>query len=107
MGCVGTKPAESGESEYGQIETAAARLAQEARQVLSYGSRGVNDVTEEFKAAASGINARFSILTHDADAFNAELQPGQLVKDEFFTLFESVGALEVQNYHDRQTVLQC
>lgn len=28
---------------------------------------------------------------------NAELYSGQLVKDEYFTLFEAVGALEVGN----------
>lgn len=28
----------------------------------------------------------------------AELHVGQLVKDEYFTLFEAVGALEVRHY---------
>ncbi|KAK1070140.1 N-alpha-acetyltransferase, non-catalitic subunit [Friedmanniomyces endolithicus] len=65
----------------GHIGFAAKRLAQEARQTLSSGggSRGIRDVTEEFAAAAK------------------QLQPGQLVKDEYFTLFEAVGALEIMD----------
>ena len=59
------------------LEGATRRLAQEAERAKSFGRRGVNDVTEEFAAAAK------------------QLQPGQLVKDEYFTLFEAVGALEV------------
>jgi len=59
------------------IAIAAKRLAEEARQAASYGIRGIRDVTEEFAAAAK------------------LLPPGQLVKDEYFTLFEAVGALEV------------
>ncbi|EEP79257.1 predicted protein [Uncinocarpus reesii 1704] len=38
-----------------------------------------HDITEEFTKAASA------------------LETGQLVKDEFFTLFEAVGALEVRH----------
>ena len=44
---------------------------------MSFGSRGVRDVTSEFEAAAN------------------LLQPGQLVKDDYFTLFEAVSAIEV------------
>ncbi|TKA77374.1 hypothetical protein B0A55_03227 [Friedmanniomyces simplex] len=65
-----------------EINFTAKRLAQEARQTLSFGGgsgRGIRDVTEEFAAAAK------------------QLQPGQLVKDEYFTLFEAVGALEIMD----------
>lgn len=41
--------------------------------------RGPKDITKDF-TAASGL-----------------LESGQLVKDEFFTLFEAVGALEVSH----------
>lgn len=44
---------------------------------MSFGRRGVKDITGEFVSASD------------------RLEPGQLVKDEFFTLFEAVGALEV------------
>jgi hypothetical protein len=37
------------------IKIAAARLAQEARQLASYGKRGVTDVTEQFTAASKGL----------------------------------------------------
>ena len=37
------------------IKTAAARLAQEARQLASYGKRGVTDITEQFTAASKGL----------------------------------------------------
>ncbi|KAK0946508.1 N-alpha-acetyltransferase, non-catalitic subunit [Friedmanniomyces endolithicus] len=68
-------------SDRGDLGFAAKRLAQEARQTLSSsgGSRGIRDVTEEFTVAAK------------------QLQPGQLVKDEYFTLFEAVGALEIMD----------
>ena len=36
------------------IKIAAARLAQEARQLASYGKRGVTDITEQFTAASKG-----------------------------------------------------
>ncbi|KAK3069221.1 N-alpha-acetyltransferase, non-catalitic subunit [Teratosphaeriaceae sp. CCFEE 6253] len=64
------------------FQVAARRLAQEVQQTqaaLSYGKRGIKDVTEEFTAAAN------------------LLPPGQLVKDEYFTLFEAVGALEIMD----------
>ena len=67
----------NGGEQDGDVGFAAARLAQEARQAMSFGIRGVRDVTSEFEAAAK------------------LLQPGQLVKDEYFTLFEAVGAIEV------------
>lgn len=72
-----SKLAISGEEHDSGLSFAAKRLAQEARQALSFGSRGVRDVTDDFAAAAK------------------QLGPGQLVKDEYFTLFEAVGALEV------------
>ena len=53
------------------------RIKQEAQQVSSFRRRGVRNVTAEFRKASS------------------QLLPGQLVKDEAFTLFEAVGALEV------------
>jgi hypothetical protein len=37
------------------IKIAAARLAQEARQLTSYGKRGVTDITEQFNAASKGV----------------------------------------------------
>lgn len=56
------------------------RLAQEsqkARDALLLGGRRLKDITDEFASASS------------------RLSPGQLIKDEDFTLFEAVGALEV------------
>ena len=55
---------------------AASRIAQEAREMPSDRSR-LKDITEDFTTASHA------------------LLPGQLVKDDFFTLFEAVGALEV------------
>jgi len=55
----------------------------------SGGSRGIRDVTEEFTVAAK------------------QLQPGQLVKDEYFTLFEAVGALEVSSVYSRHKTPYC
>ncbi|KAK4580526.1 N-alpha-acetyltransferase, non-catalitic subunit [Recurvomyces mirabilis] len=46
---------------------------------MSYAGPKIQDVTEEFAAAAK------------------QLPPGQLVKDEYFTLFEAVGALEIMD----------
>ncbi|KAI6896430.1 hypothetical protein KC318_g20336, partial [Hortaea werneckii] len=68
---------QSGGTQNGDIETAVRLLEQEAKEAMSFGQRGARDVTEEFAAAAN------------------QLKPGQLVKDEYFTLFEAVGALEV------------
>ena len=65
----------------GDVSFAATRLAREARQAMAFRGRGVQDVSAEFIAAAK------------------QLQPGQLVKDEYFTLFEAVGAIEV-NFPD-------
>ncbi|KAM0713949.1 hypothetical protein Q7P37_010912 [Cladosporium fusiforme] len=61
------------------IKIASSRLAQEARQAASFGRRGVKDITEQFSAASK------------------DLQPGDLVIDDFFTLFEAVGALEIMD----------
>lgn len=54
------------------------------------------DITEDFKRATKGeqISSR-SVLPPQEVNIVAELAPGELVKDGFFTLFESVGALEV------------
>ena len=60
------------------MANAVSRIAQEAKQALSFGSRGVRDITKEFTTASN------------------QLEAGQLVKDKFFTLFEAVGALEVR-----------
>lgn len=68
---------QSGGAPNGDIDTAVRRLEEEVKEAMSFGRRGARDVTEEFAAAAS------------------QLKPGQLVKDEYFTLFEAVGALEV------------
>ncbi|KAJ9504378.1 N-alpha-acetyltransferase, non-catalitic subunit [Exophiala xenobiotica] len=53
----------------------------------------VNDITGQFRnAASSGLSPDpFSSGTNDRTA----LQPGKLVKDEQFTLFEAVSALEI------------
>ena len=61
----------------GDVVDAASRLAQEAKQFPSVGRRKTTDITKDFTTAAN------------------QLESGQLVKDEFFTLFEAVGALEV------------
>lgn len=61
----------------GGAHVAASRLAQEAKQFHSVGHRKTRDITLDFAAASS------------------QLESGELVKDEFFTLFEAVGALEV------------
>lgn len=72
---------QNGADDLSDAATAEARLQEEARrlrkQPISFGSRGVRDVTEDFVVASE------------------QLQPGELVKDEYFTLFEAVGALEV------------
>lgn len=74
---------DGGDAAYTLFQTATERLAAEAeamkhKSVSAFGSRGVQDVTANFMAASN------------------QLQPGELVKDEFFTLFEAVGALEVR-----------
>ncbi len=38
-------------------------------------------------------------MTEEFAAAAKQLQPGQLVKDEYFTLFEAVGALEVSSVY--------
>ena len=63
------------------------RLAQEAKESRSIGgNRGVTDITEEFTTASN------------------QLEPGHLIKHEFFTLFEAVGALEVPSYSARNAL---
>ena len=80
----------NGGEQDGNVGFAAARLAQEARQAISFGSRGVRDVTSEFEAAAN------------------LLQPGQLVKDDYFTLFEAVSAIEVFfTLHPLSSTMMC
>lgn len=71
----------NGDDDVSDPATAEIRLQQEAqwlsKKPVSFVSRGVRDVTEDFVAASN------------------QLRPGELVKDEYFTLFEAVGALEV------------
>ena len=59
------------------ITNALSRLKEEANQAMAYGNRSLRDVTKDFTTAST------------------QLVRGQLVKDEYFTLFEAVGALEV------------
>lgn len=54
-------------------------------------------MTEQFSAASKGIALLSLFLNSEADVVS-ELRPGDLVIDDFFTLFEAVGALEV--YHN-------
>lgn len=51
-------------------------------------------MTEQFSAASKGIALLSLFLKSEADVVS-ELRPGDLVIDDFFTLFEAVGALEV------------
>lgn len=52
-------------------------------------TRSIRDVTADFVAASQ------------------QLPPGELVKDEFFTLFEAVGALEVHSrFHNSHSPAQ-
>ncbi|KAK5111772.1 hypothetical protein LTR62_004692 [Meristemomyces frigidus] len=60
-------------------EQAAKRIVDEARKAPVYAGRSVRDVTEDFATAAKRLPA------------------GRLVKDEYFTLFEAVGALEIMD----------
>jgi len=59
-------------------------------------SKGViaMDITEQFTSAAHRMSGQNLHGHHVLTAF-LELHMGELVKDPFFTLFESVGALEV------------
>lgn len=54
------------------------------------------DVTEDFNRAASGMAAQSSSANRKSTYVIAALRTGQLVQDDFFTLFEAVGALEVR-----------
>ncbi|GAB7366444.1 hypothetical protein MBLNU230_g8240t1 [Neophaeotheca triangularis] len=82
-GLTAAEAATSAPQEDGQdavFQQAAARIAQEAQQQpFSYGKRKTTDITTQFTAASK------------------ELPSGQLVKDEYFTLFEAVGALEIMD----------
>ena len=82
-----SEPAATGDDVDGGIISATERLNDELRTPLRFGGGGVRDITEEFAAAAK------------------RLAPGQLVKDEWFTLFESVGALEVLDARNDPTFL--
>ena len=68
-------------SENDEASNARARLAQEAQEMrrapLRPEPKGIRDVTAKFFTASK------------------QLPSGELVKDDFFTLFEAVGALEV------------
>jgi hypothetical protein len=59
-------------------------------------SRGViaMDITEQFTNAAQSRSTTSFFCGSRADT-PLELDMGQLIKDPYFTLFESVGALEV------------
>ncbi|QIX01763.1 hypothetical protein AMS68_007280 [Peltaster fructicola] len=63
----------------GSIKTAAARLAQEARQMVGFSRTSMKDITQAFNDASE------------------LLECGQLIKDDYFTLFEAVGALEIMD----------
>ncbi len=54
------------------------------------------DVTEDFNRAASCMALQSSSSNRQSTYVIAALRTGQLVQDEFFTLFEAVGALEVR-----------
>lgn len=71
-----SKPASSPNEDDAAFQRAARRLAHEA-QSMSFSTRHVRNITEEFRTAAN------------------QLPSGQLIMDEYFTLFEAVGALEV------------
>lgn len=56
-----------------------------------------SDITDKFTKAASGkrtLTWHLTLVYLFTDIYS-ELNTGQLVKDEYFTLFEAVGALEV------------
>lgn len=72
------------------------------------------DITEQFVAAAKSETLAFPSPNHSAPPPRsgfagvetllrltdyAALEPGELVKDGFFTLFEAVGGLEVRHCH--------
>lgn len=64
-----------------------------SRRVLNNKTK-FQDITAKFRSAASGLSIPSSlkrIITHRVTG----LKTGQLVKDAHFTLFEAVGALEV------------
>jgi hypothetical protein len=54
------------------------------------------DITDEFTKAASSKHIAPATSTKSLIICTLELNTGQLVKDETFTLFEAVGALEVR-----------
>lgn len=54
------------------------------------------DITAEFTDAASSKPIALETWNKSLTDTPAELNAGQLVKDETFTLFEAVGALEVR-----------
>ncbi|THW11425.1 Mak10-domain-containing protein [Aureobasidium pullulans] len=68
---------------------------------------GTGDINPIMSSAYNGGNSRSSQytprqiavrdITKDFSDASAELRQGQLVKDDFFTLFEAVGALEIMD----------
>lgn len=54
------------------------------------------DITEQFINAAKRRLMHVAVCGSRADNLFPELELGELVKDPHFTLFESVGALEVR-----------
>ena len=67
-------------------ESTISRLAEEAKGMLNLNSKQ----KENAQRKTQNITSTFTKAT-------SQLLPGQLVKDEFFTLFESVGALEIMD----------
>jgi hypothetical protein len=53
------------------------------------------DITEEFTNAAQRTSRVRKFVMASRANYATELDVGQLIKDPYFTLFESVGALEV------------
>jgi hypothetical protein len=64
---------------------------------------GVDITTYFFQSARGTLQSDFSCYDGNLLILIAAIGPGELVKDDFFTLFESVGALEVGRYF----LLQC
>ena len=57
--------------------------------------RRAKDITAQFQDAASRLSSSPGCHFVSPLTSGVELQTGELIKDEWFTLFEAVGALEV------------
>ena len=64
------------------------------RKKVTSSAKGV-DITEKFVRTASGLASWGLIYATILLTVVAALPTGELVKDDFFTLYEAVGALEV------------